>query len=306
MVAPGSYGWTINHFSVLRALEEMYGLAPLGGSGRAPSVGDVWTGPRITSAAGAVAAVGRPFEYGVTTDAAGPVEVSSASPLPPGLELSGAALAGTPTDEGTWIVDLYAEDATGRTGRRVALVVERDTDGDGFSDEIESALGTDPASAASTPAAGAAAAPGGALAVTRFDARLRFAAPVRRDTITVRGALDVPAQFSAKDAVVTVDVASVVATFALRADGASSPDPARRGDSLRLGRPRRGSTTAAFRLRLEGDFGALLADEGMTSEPDASRRTAALVTFLVDGAVSEVVVPVYYSTNARGVGRGLR
>jgi hypothetical protein len=42
MVVPGSYGETINHFSVLRTVEDMYGLPAAGASATAAPITDVW------------------------------------------------------------------------------------------------------------------------------------------------------------------------------------------------------------------------------------------------------------------------
>ena len=42
MVKPGQYGENINHYNVLRTLEDMYGLSPLGNSASAASITDCW------------------------------------------------------------------------------------------------------------------------------------------------------------------------------------------------------------------------------------------------------------------------
>lgn len=42
MVKPGQYSETINHYSVLRTIEDMYGLSPLGNSQNATPITDVW------------------------------------------------------------------------------------------------------------------------------------------------------------------------------------------------------------------------------------------------------------------------
>ncbi len=42
-VAPGSYGETINHYNVLRTIEDAYGLSPLGASATSSPILDVWT-----------------------------------------------------------------------------------------------------------------------------------------------------------------------------------------------------------------------------------------------------------------------
>src|SRR5260370_4088680 len=42
MVKPGKYSETINHYNILRTIEDMYGLAYLGGSAGAKAITDVW------------------------------------------------------------------------------------------------------------------------------------------------------------------------------------------------------------------------------------------------------------------------
>jgi acid phosphatase len=42
MVKPGKYSETINHYNILRTIEDMYGLAHLGGSAGAKAITDVW------------------------------------------------------------------------------------------------------------------------------------------------------------------------------------------------------------------------------------------------------------------------
>ena len=42
---PGSYGETINHFNVLRTIEDMYGLPPAGASATATPITDIWQAP---------------------------------------------------------------------------------------------------------------------------------------------------------------------------------------------------------------------------------------------------------------------
>jgi hypothetical protein len=40
---PGKYSETINHYHILRTIEDMYGLAHLGSSAGAKAITDVWT-----------------------------------------------------------------------------------------------------------------------------------------------------------------------------------------------------------------------------------------------------------------------
>ncbi|MDQ2749806.1 MAG: hypothetical protein M3Y44_09815, partial [Actinomycetota bacterium] len=44
-VVPGSYAETINHYNVLRTIEDAFGVTPLGASATSPPILDVWTAP---------------------------------------------------------------------------------------------------------------------------------------------------------------------------------------------------------------------------------------------------------------------
>ncbi|HEY3170877.1 MAG TPA: alkaline phosphatase family protein, partial [Thermoanaerobaculia bacterium] len=47
MVLPGDYGTRIDHYTVLRTLEELYGLAPTGNAASASTILDIWQFSRI-------------------------------------------------------------------------------------------------------------------------------------------------------------------------------------------------------------------------------------------------------------------
>src|SRR5207247_939855 len=49
MVQPGRYAERITHYSVLRTLEEMYGLEPLGGAARTEPITSPWTPAAVSS-----------------------------------------------------------------------------------------------------------------------------------------------------------------------------------------------------------------------------------------------------------------
>jgi hypothetical protein len=280
----------------------MYELPPTGEARSARRVDEIWAGPRITSPATDVGVAGTPFRHALTTDATGPVALIAASPLPPGLSLAADAIAGTPTAAGSFVVELRAGDGPAARGQRLRIVVDADSDGDGFSDEIETALGSDPNSASSTPAAGAAAVAGGTLIVTGARVKLPFASPDAADTISVSGTLELPADAALSGATVTVDVGGAVRTFVLGARGVSRRDAAHPGDSLRIRPARTAAQPATFSLRIAGGLRTSLADEGLTSAPAAATPVAVLLTFVRGAAVSRAVIPLRWSVAANGTG----
>jgi phosphatidylinositol-3-phosphatase len=121
-VRTGVYPETINHYSVLRTVEDMYGLPYAGNAATATSITDVWT----TSTAPLT--VANPGNQTATVGVAvNPVQVSasggappytwSATGLPPGLAISAAgSISGTPTKSGTSTVTVRAADTASATG----------------------------------------------------------------------------------------------------------------------------------------------------------------------------------------------
>lgn len=72
------------------------------------------TPPTITSATSAIATVGQPFSYTITSSPA--ASTFNATGLPAGLSLTGAVISGTPTVTGSFTINLSATNATGQTG----------------------------------------------------------------------------------------------------------------------------------------------------------------------------------------------
>jgi hypothetical protein len=69
MVTPGSYGEMINHFSVLRTIEDMYGLPHAGASAMATPITDVWraaVAPQFVVSAPSSTTAGAAFSITVT------------------------------------------------------------------------------------------------------------------------------------------------------------------------------------------------------------------------------------------------
>lgn len=93
-----------------------------------------------------------------------------------------------------------------------------DSDGDGFSDETENALGTDPNSAASTPLNLPPATQAGALDTTSMVIGLDFQ-EAGFDAIATNGALPIPVGFQPKGSVVVINIAGVVKALTLNAAG---------------------------------------------------------------------------------------
>ncbi|MER5636241.1 alkaline phosphatase family protein [Kitasatospora sp. NPDC002227] len=124
-VKPGTYTEHVDHFGVLRTIEDMYGLPYAGSAASATSITDVWN----TSTGGGSVSVTNPGSQTATagtaaslqlgaSDTAGGTLSWSASGLPAGLTVNAGTglVSGTPTTAGTYTVTVTATDSTGPSG----------------------------------------------------------------------------------------------------------------------------------------------------------------------------------------------
>ncbi len=186
--------------------------------------------------------------------------------LPPGLRLAGDTISGTPTSAGYFKATVSASNSLGTAEATAWIAIAgsmttADTDGDGFPDEIETALGTSPTDAADTPLGGLPAGDLQAVALPKLSLSLRRKSGT--DQIGVSGALHVPAGFKPEGEQVTVDIGGVVKSFTLDAHGSSPPG---QNDSFKIRlKTAKGAVVeqdAAFTLKLSnGTFHDPLSDE---------------------------------------------
>lgn len=123
-VKTGSYAERIDHFSVLRTIEDMYGLPYAGAAATATSITDTWNtgtggGVTVTPPGNQSGTVGTPVSLQLHgTDTAGGTLTWSAAGLPAGLSInpSTGLISGTPTTAGTSSVTVTATDSTGPSG----------------------------------------------------------------------------------------------------------------------------------------------------------------------------------------------
>jgi PKD repeat protein len=119
-VVPGQYGETINHYNVLRTLEDAYGLAPLGSAATAAPIVDIWASPSGNQPP-AAAFTSSCVELACSFDASGSHDsdgsvVSYAWNFGDGSAGSGSAPAHTYAAGGTDQVTLTVTDDGGATG----------------------------------------------------------------------------------------------------------------------------------------------------------------------------------------------
>ncbi len=124
-VKTGNYGERIDHFSVLRTIEDMYGLPYAGSAAGATSITDAWN---TTTGGGSVSVTSPGNQNGTVgtsvslqlkaADTAGGALSWGVSGLPAGLSVNPATglISGTPTTTGTFTVTATATDSTGPSG----------------------------------------------------------------------------------------------------------------------------------------------------------------------------------------------
>ena len=119
-IKAGQYSETINHYNVLRTIEDMYGLPYAGNASSATPITDVFsTAPAETvsvtnpgSQSGTVGTAISPLQVSAS-DSAGKALTYSATGLPAGLSISSSgAVTGTPTTAGTSTVTVTASSGT--------------------------------------------------------------------------------------------------------------------------------------------------------------------------------------------------
>jgi hypothetical protein len=123
-VKTGTYSEHLDHFGVLRTVEDMYGLPYAGAAASATSITDAWTTGTagtvtVTSPGNQTGTVGTAVSRQISaTDTASGTLGYTATGLPAGLSINASTglISGTPTTAGTSTVTVTATDSTGPSG----------------------------------------------------------------------------------------------------------------------------------------------------------------------------------------------
>jgi hypothetical protein len=178
-----------------------------------------------------------------------------------------------------------------------------DTDGDGFPDELETALNTSPTDAATTPFGTASAGTIQTLEVTKLSTRLNFAAS-GKDSIQLSGLLQVPAGYSPEGKQVVVDIGGVIESFTLDSRGGAKTA---RG-AIKIGiKAKKGvveAQTSKYSVKLKtGGFADALADEGLTGTANVLKESRSIgVIVLFNQTFLQKSQPQIYSAKASKTG----
>ncbi len=254
--------------------------------------------PAITSPATAIAAAGLPFRY--TIEATHSPTTFSADPLPPGLLLSGNTIVGTPAADTPATITIGAKNVGGGGTGTLALqfvpaLETTDSDGDGFSDSLETFTGSDPNDAASTPF-GISPSEVSPLAPAQFLIALNYKQP-QADRLALRGTLPLSAVTLQAGDKIVFDICGVERQFTLGPNLASKAGRS----SFRFGHnPVRGAVEAPFSLHLSNEnLKPELLQAGFSDTTDVPAQLRALsVTILLNGVHYQSTQPVLYTAKA--------
>src|SRR5262249_21384566 len=130
----------------------------------------------------------------------------------------------------------------------------QDSDGDGFSDELEKFLNTDPLNTLSTPFGGTPAGTPGTIASPKLTIKLNFGSS-NADSVQLSGQFTVASGATAASKSLTVDVGGVLKTFTLDTKGSQRAGTSSAKVTIK-------GTTAKFTISLtKGAFASFLSDE---------------------------------------------
>ncbi len=120
-VKPGAYPETVNHYNLLRTVEDAYGLTHAGNAATAAPITDIWSGGTVsvTTPANQSSTVNTAAGLQIqATDSGGQALTYTATGLPAGLGINAATglVSGTPTTTGSSTVTVTATDTAGATG----------------------------------------------------------------------------------------------------------------------------------------------------------------------------------------------
>ncbi len=225
--------------------------------------------PMINSSLAVTASTIQNFSY-VITAIGQPTLTFTATNLPQGLTFSGNTISGIPAATGTYQINLTATNSIGTDSEILVLTVTNDSDGDGFPDDLEVFLGTDPNNPASNPFVGVAREASRVLNIQQMSIKLNFASAAQ-DTIAVKGTLQLDPNFNPAGQTAVIYVSGVIAKVNLDLKPSTSTPSFTRKFSVRGG-------TVPYTIGFgKGNFKAKLGTIGLTNETVKVPRTVGTV-----------------------------
>ncbi len=238
----------------------------------------ILSAPSITSALSVSSQVGAQFIYMPTATGLPVITFSLPNPaaLPAGLTFTAGFITGIPTVVGSFAVPLRADNANGFDLQTLVITITApsvppgssnsalDSDSDGFPDELEIAIGSNPFDSNSTPL-GIKNPQKQGMKNVKLSISLNFAVKAS-DSIKLSGTVILPVAFAQSGKLVYFDIGGVIRRFALDADGISviGSDTVK----FKLKKAVAGGVNALVPFTLsikDADIAALLTDEGLTN-----------------------------------------
>jgi len=261
--------------------------------------------PSFLSPNSTVALTQVPFNFTVVVSGSQPYTLQ-ATGLPPGLILAGSQITGVPSTLGSFAVTLTATNVAGTTTQTLVISVfgitpNIDTDGDGFPDELEFYLGTDPLNANSTPFRGA---PANAdpfhLNSPKLSIKLDFI-NLEKDTITLTGTLPLPPGFTAPGQRMVIDIGGVIRAATLDARGSFVSTDKKTNMKLNARTSKAAGVNAKYSVKLRGTFRTQLSDEGLTNVPaNKAARDVILIMLVGEIAYQKTTTELYTCKKSKG------
>jgi PKD repeat protein len=213
------------------------------------------------------------------------------------------------TAAGLYVAELTVTDASGNASSEDVIIEVNpagtvaviDSDGDGFSDQIEAQFGSNALNAADRPLGLEAAIPG-ALSVSKLAIKLDFA-HAGKDSISASGHLLVPEGFSIAGKKVIIDVGGVVKSFELDARGTSPKSANLFAVKLKAKKGVAPLQVAPFLLKwTKGDYAAILSDNGLINA-NVNAKLNVPMNIIFNGQNLSAAVPQTYKATAGKSGR---
>ncbi|MCY3020037.1 MAG: putative Ig domain-containing protein [Planctomycetota bacterium] len=225
-----------------------------------------------------ISMVGVPLSPAITVTVTGSTPMTTTvTGLPPGVTYvvladGSVVISGAPdaTASGSYLVTITCTNSAGTVSQSftinvIPVIPGVDSDNDGFPDDLEIFLGSNPLDPNSTPFGGKSATgepfhmPKPKLAI-----KLNFAKP-NNDTMNLTGTLPVPAGFTAPGKTIVLYVGGVITKVSLDRKGTFTSADKRTAVKLNAGKSSPVGKNAKYSMKLKGNFQDKLADEGLTN-----------------------------------------
>ena len=247
--------------------------------------------PLITSPLSATTGTIQAFTYTITASGSGPLTYNATN-LPLGLSFSGNKITGTPVQQGVYHVTISATNPLGSDFEILTITVLDDSDGDGFPDDLEVFMNTDPSNPASNGFTGGTGIVK-VLNVKQMAVKLNFTSAAS-DTIALKGTLDLAPNFAASGKPAVVYVSGIAANLTVNAKTSTSISM----------KPKASGGATPFTLTFgKANYKTKLANVGMTNEEIKTPRTVStLVIVFVNNTLYRSDKVLTYTAHANKSG----